>query len=98
MTHLRLEKTSEGDITPDHGVGEAKAIYSGQGKEAEEDKEHLSTIIEVLNERFGLKWGTADQLFFDQMEATWLGDEQLVAQALRQPPSTTCPSTSPRPS
>ncbi len=85
LTHLRLEKTSEGDITPDHGVGELKAIYSGQGKEAEEEKEHLSTIISVLNERFGLQLGTADQLFFDQIEAAWLGDEQLVAQARANP-------------
>ena len=85
LTHLRLEKTSEGGITPDHGVGELKAIYSGEGKEAVEEKEHLSTIIEVLNERFGLLLGTADQLFFDQMEATWLNDEQLVAQARANP-------------
>lgn len=25
--------------------------------------------------------GTADQLLFDQLEMTWLGDERLVAQA-----------------
>ena len=74
LTHLRLEKTSEGDIGPDRGVGELKAIYSGEGEKAEEDIEHLSTIISVLNERFGLQLGTADQLFFDQMEATWLGN------------------------
>jgi type I restriction enzyme R subunit len=86
LTHLRLEKTSETQqITPDHGVGELSAIYSGKGKEAEEDKEHLSAIIEVLNERFGMALGTADQLFFDQMEATWLGDKQLVAQARANP-------------
>jgi type I restriction enzyme R subunit len=85
LTHLRLEKTSEGDITPDHGIGELSAIYSGKGKEAGEDKEHLSAIIEVLNVRFGLALGTADQLFFDQMEATWLGDKQLVAQARANP-------------
>ena len=29
--------------------------------------------------------GTADQLFFDQLEATWLADEQLVAQARANP-------------
>ena len=29
--------------------------------------------------------GTADQLFFDQMEATWLADEHLVAQARANP-------------
>jgi type I restriction enzyme R subunit len=85
LTHLRLEKTSEGGITPDQGVGELKAIYSGEGGKADEEIEHLSAIISVLNERFGLQLGTADQLFFDQMEATWLGDEQLVAQARANP-------------
>jgi type I restriction enzyme R subunit len=85
LTHLRLEKTSDGDIAPDHGVGELSAIYSGKGKEADEEREHLSAIIEVLNERFGLKLGTADQLFFDQLEATWLDNEHLVAQARANP-------------
>ena len=85
LTHLRLEKTSEGDIGPESGVGELSAIYSGQGKEAEEEKEHLSAIIEVLNERFGLKLGTADQLFFDQLEATWMGDSHLLDQARANP-------------
>ena len=42
-------------------------------------------IIEVLIERFGMALGTADQLFFDQMEATWLGDEQLVDEARANP-------------
>lgn len=39
----------------------------------------------MLNERFGTMLGTADQLFFDQLEATWLADEQLVAQARANP-------------
>jgi type I restriction enzyme, R subunit len=85
LTHLRLEKTSEGGITPDGGGGELEAIYSGRGREADERKEHLSAIIDVLNERFGLQLGTADQLFFDQLEATWLADEHLVAQARANP-------------
>ena len=86
LTHLRLEKTSETQaITPDTGIGELKSIYSGRGREAEEAREHLSAIIGVLNERFGLALGTADQLFFDQMEATWLGDPHLVAQARANP-------------
>jgi Type I site-specific restriction-modification system, R (restriction) subunit and related helicases len=85
LTHLRLEKTSEGSITPDHGVGELAAIYSGKGKQADEETEHLSAIIEVLNERFGMALGTADQLFFDQMEETWLADEHLTAQARANP-------------
>jgi type I restriction enzyme R subunit len=85
LTHLRLEKTSEGALTPDRGVGEVRAIYDGRGPEHEGERERLSKIIEVLNERFGLALGTADQLFFDQLEATWLGDDQLVAQARANP-------------
>jgi type I restriction enzyme R subunit len=86
LTHLRIERTSEGSITPEKGVGELHAIYSGRGPEEEEEqKEHLSRIVEVLNERFGMTLGTADQLFFDQMEASWLADEQLVDQARANP-------------
>ena len=85
LTHLRLEKTGEGDIGPDKGAGELKAIYSGEGRQTEEEQERLSAIIQVLNDHFGTALGPADQLFFDQMEATWLGDEQLVAQARANP-------------
>jgi type I restriction enzyme R subunit len=86
LTHLRLEKTSETQaITPDKGVGELSAIYSGRGREAEEAREHLSAIIGVLNERFGLALGTADQLFFDQLHATWLADDHLMDQARANP-------------
>ncbi len=85
LTHLRLERTSEGSIGPAKGIGELTAIYSGTGKEADELKEHLSAIIDVLNERFGIALGTADQLFFDQLEAAWMDDEHLVAQARANP-------------
>jgi len=85
LTHLRLEKTSEGSIGPSRGVGELKSIYDGQGKQTDEERERLSAIIQVLNDRFGMALGPADQLFFDQMEATWLGDPQLVAQARANP-------------
>ena len=43
------------------------------------------TIIGVLNERFGMALGTADQLFFDQMEETWMADEHLTDQARANP-------------
>ena len=85
LTHLRMEKTSEGSITPGSGVAELAAIYAGTGPEAEPAKEHLSAIITVLNEHFGTNLGTVDQLFFDQMEASWLADEHLVEQARANP-------------
>ena len=47
----------------------------------EGEQEHLSRIIEVINERFGLKLTEADQLLFDQFEESWAADERLSAQA-----------------
>jgi type I restriction enzyme R subunit len=86
LTHLRLEQTSAGSIGPDEGEGDLESIYSGKGREDAEGKpEHLSKIIDVLNQHFGTILGTADQLFFDQLEQTWLADEQLVAQAKANP-------------
>jgi type I restriction enzyme R subunit len=81
LTHLRLEKTTQGHITPERGFGEQRSIYEGKGREDEAEKERLSKIITVLNERFGTQLTLADQLLFDQFEASWLGDEQLTEQA-----------------
>ncbi len=66
-------------------MGELAAIYAGTGRQADEAREHPSAIIDVLNERFGMVLGTADQLFFDQMEETWMADEHLVDQARANP-------------
>lgn len=68
-------------FSPEHGISELSSIYSGQGRQAEDEKRHLSQIINVVNERFGMQLGTADQLFFDQREETGVADEALVAQA-----------------
>lgn len=85
LTHLRMEKTSEGGVTPLHGTGELPQTYGGEPKRSEAERERLSSIIEVLNERFGTILGTADQLFFDQMEESWLADDHLVEQARANP-------------
>ena len=45
------------------------------------DKENLSTIIQVLNERFGMNLNEQDQLLFDQFEETWAADVDVVDQA-----------------
>ncbi len=37
----------------------------------------LSTLVSLLNERFGTEFGLADQLFFDQVRATAVADEHL---------------------
>ncbi|HVA86552.1 MAG TPA: DEAD/DEAH box helicase family protein [Candidatus Saccharimonadales bacterium] len=81
LTHLRQEKTSEGALELESGVVEITAIYDGRGPAGEEEREHLSAIIKVLNERFGLQLTIADQLLFDQFEEGWVADGDLAAQA-----------------
>ncbi|MGE3327470.1 MAG: type I restriction endonuclease subunit R [Acidimicrobiia bacterium] len=82
LTHLRTEITFEGSLALDTDTGEVKSVFGdGRGKAKEPDVETLSQIVEVLNERFGLQLGEADQLLFDQFETEWLNDPDLAAQA-----------------
>ena len=81
LTHLKIAQTFEGSGSLEEGSGEVVAIFSGRGPEHALEAEHLSRIVEVINERFGLELGDADQLLFDQFEETWAADEALAAQA-----------------
>ena len=81
LTHLKIAQTFEGSGSLEEGGGEVVAIFSGRGKQHELDAAHLSTIVDVINERFGLELGDADQLLFDQFEESWAADETLGAQA-----------------
>jgi type I restriction enzyme, R subunit len=81
LTHLRLEKTFEGSISLDHGAGEVRTIFDGRGPQHEPEPMHLSKIVQIINERFGLKLTDADQVLFDQFERAWIEDQTLAAQA-----------------
>lgn len=82
LTHLRTEQTGSGSASLDEGDGTISAIFSGKGKQFDPDHEHLSAIIEALNEKFGTNLNERDQLLFDQFEETWLADPEVMAQAL----------------
>jgi len=81
LTHLKIAQTFEGSGSLEEGGGEVVAIFSGRGLEHDPESEHLSRIVDVVNERFGLELGEADQLLFDQFEESWAADESLVARA-----------------
>ena len=82
LSHLRTEVTFTGSISPGSEAGEVTSILgTGLGKQHASEREHLSKIIEVLNDRFGLNLGDADQILFDQFEETWASDPELAAQA-----------------
>ena len=53
----------------------------GTGRPRQEDKAHLSQIVDVLNERFATDFTTEDQLFFDQIVVDLKKDGDLGDQA-----------------
>jgi type I restriction enzyme R subunit len=82
LTHLKTEMTFEGSLSPDADAGEVKSIFGeGRGAKSNPQVEHLSEIVDELNERFGLNLDERDQLLFDQFEETWAADPDVVDQA-----------------
>jgi type I restriction enzyme R subunit len=78
LEYYRLQKISEGSI--DLTQGEAIALKSpndvGTGRTGDEEVP-LSELVKALNERFGTNFTEADQLFFDQIEAEAIANEDL---------------------
>jgi type I restriction enzyme R subunit len=82
LTHLRTQETFSGSVSLTAEQGELTTFPGeGKGKQHEPDIEPLSQIVQVLNERFGMELGEADQLLFDQYEREWIDDPELAAQA-----------------
>jgi type I restriction enzyme R subunit len=82
LTHLRNERTFEGAMSLDTGGGEVTSLFTdGTGRKNDPQLEHLSAIVDELNERFGLKLDDRDQLLFDQFERGWIDDGDVIAQA-----------------
>jgi type I restriction enzyme R subunit len=83
LKFYRLQKISEGSIDLQTGVGgELKgptAVGTGRGKDEEVE---LSTLIEILNERFGTDFKPADQLFLDSVREDALADGDLQQAAM----------------
>jgi type I restriction enzyme R subunit len=82
LSHLRTEITHEGALSLWAEQGEVKSMFGdGTGRQQELDIEHLSEIVNSLNERFGLNLDERDQLLFDQFEEDWLADDDVVSRA-----------------
>ena len=83
LRFFRLQQMSEGSIQLSQG--EAKPLKGptdlGTAR-AKEEEVMLSSLIDRLNERFGTDFSKADQLFFDQIQASAENDER-VAEAAR---------------
>ncbi|MHB1859802.1 MAG: type I restriction endonuclease subunit R [Solirubrobacteraceae bacterium] len=82
LTHLRQQLTHSGSLALTSDTGEVRSFFGeGRGGQQELELEHLSSIIEVLNDRFGTDLKEADRLFLDQIEESCVEDESLTSQA-----------------
>jgi type I restriction enzyme, R subunit len=82
LTHLRQQVTFSGELPLSSDQGEVKAFFGeGRGGQQELEMEHLSSIVEVLNDRFGTDLTDVDKLLLDQFEESWVADADLSDQA-----------------
>ena len=82
LTHFRQQMNFTGSLLLSSEVGEVRSFFGeGKGSQQEPDLEHLSSIIEVLNDRFGTDLTDTDKLLFDQFEESWVADGELADQA-----------------
>jgi type I restriction enzyme R subunit len=82
LTHLRHQVTFSGELSLTDEEGEVASFFGeGQGRQQDQELEHLSNIVEVLNERFGTDLTDVDKLLLDQFEESWVADNELSDQA-----------------
>lgn len=78
LKFYRLQKISEGPIKLNPGEGGTISGPTAVGTSASEDPHvELSTLIEIINDRFGTEFTPADELFFNQIREEALADEKL---------------------
>lgn len=82
LEYYRLQKISESSPEmEDIPEGYVPSFIDGGSRTSDDEKAHLSEIIEVLNERFGTEFKEADRLFFHQIEEEMVSDAKLKEQA-----------------
>ncbi len=82
LEYYRLQKINEGSILLQKGKEGALDPASELGtKKDKEEKEHLSKIIKIINDKFNTDWTEADKLFIDQIEEDSIANAKLVLQA-----------------
>ncbi len=82
LTHLRHQMTFSGALSLTSETGEVRSFFGeGTGRQQELEIEQLSSIIDVLNDRFGTDLTDVDKLLLDQFEESWVADGELSDQA-----------------
>ena len=86
MEYYRLQKIADGDLVlqvqGEHGLEPTTEAGISRPKD---EKDRLSNIIRLLNDKFGTDFTDADRLYFDQLEQTLFENEDLKTRALNNP-------------
>ena len=77
LEYYRLQKISEGAIGLQEGEAKPLDGPNEVGSGVSRDRIALSRLIDLINDRFGTEFTEADQLFFDQIIAAAMLDEDL---------------------
>ncbi|MGY1714359.1 type I restriction endonuclease subunit R [Geodermatophilus sp. SYSU D01106] len=79
LTHIRTEKQAEQNVTLAEGDGVPVRGMQGGGRGAQHlpEKVRLSSLIDVLNDKFGMSLTQSDQIWFDQQVEVAVRDEDL---------------------
>lgn len=79
LQYFRVQQMSDGSIDLSDGEVDPLKGPTDIGTAARKDEEvNLSSLVDKLNERFGTEFTRADQLFFDQIEASAGQDGKIV--------------------
>jgi len=86
LQYYRLTKITEDDLVLQiQGEDILKPATEAGIKRTEDEKEILSKIINVLNDKYGTDFTEADKLFFDQIEEELFADGKLKQWAVNNP-------------
>jgi type I restriction enzyme R subunit len=83
LTHIRTQIVGEQNLSLAEGEGEGLPGMQGSGRGVQhiKDKVRLSSLIDLLNSRFGTELTEADQVWFDQQVEAAAADPDLVESA-----------------
>ena len=86
LEYYRLQKIAEGDLVLQvQGKHELDPITEAGIAREKEEKDKLSNIINLLNEKYGTDFTDADRLYFEQIEQALYENEDLKIRAKNNP-------------
>lgn len=86
LEYYRLQKVAEGDLVlqvqGEHGLRPTTEAGIGRPKD---EKDRLSNIITLLNNKYGTEFTDADKLYFEQIEQALYENDELKIRAQNNP-------------